>query len=159
MNNPQDQIYIKRITRKERIREAITVFITLSAILLFIYLTLTYIEKVHAGEREESMVSHKFYILIMANEGKIKIRGTKSPWFIYSIDAQYHYRHKIEHVAENKYIMVYMNSQEPDTYTVQPFRVDGETITYYTPIKYTTSQYINLTKQDAQRILDATKTN
>ncbi len=148
---PYEQIYIKRITKKEKMREAITIFITLCIILLCIYFFIKYVEVAHAAEGEEM---NKFYIMTIANEGKIKLRNSKSPWHIYSNDAAGHYRHKIEHIAENKYIMVYMNKPEPDIFYVQMFRVDGETLTFDIPIKYTACQYLNITKEQAARIVN-----
>lgn len=159
MNNPQDQIYIKRITRKERMREAITVFVTLSIVLLSIYGILKYMEKQHEGRMSEIMSGKLFNVEIDGNEGSIRIAGEFTK-YIFSNNAKDQYDHQIEHLNGNIYLMTYKNKLMPGGQRAQLFHCFDKTITYDPPEEYIIEGgYLNLTKQDAQRILDATKAN
>ena len=154
MDNPQDQIYINRITKKERMREAITIFITLSIVLLSIYGILKYMEKQHEGRMSEIMSGKLFNVEIEGNQGSIRIAG-ESTKYIFSNDAKDQYGHQIEHLNGNIYLMTYKNKFFPNGQRAQLFHVNNKTITYDPPEEYIIEgNYINISKEDAQRILN-----
>ena len=155
MRLPYENIYIKRITRQEKIKEAIFIFITLSIVLLVIYGIVRYTEYAHAARMEEIMSGTLFNFELLENEGSLRIAG-QSTRFVYSTNAKEHYRHKIEHLVDNKYLMIYMNKSEPNIYYTQIFQVNNLTITFGTVTKYATGEYINITKEQAARIINET---
>ena len=97
------------------------------------------------------MQSSKFAIEIDGNKGKIKLKGDY-PWQVYSNNASAHYNHRIEHLKKETYMLTYNNTIETESFNAITFKIVDNIIIFGTPCKMTTSDYINLTKSDAERL-------
>jgi len=153
--SPNHQIYLKRMSRRQKMSEAITVFFALSIALLMSYMIIKHVERINTKQVEVKTIAQplEFEHRIVNSSGMIRIKGIKeTAWYVFSNEAKDAVNINIQHLEGNKYVLTYSTGFVA-TYHTMILTVINSTITFSPEEVFIATNYINLTKDDAGKYL------
>jgi len=153
--SPNHQIYLKRMSKRQKMSEAITVFFALSIALLMSYMIIKHVERINTTKVEVKSMAQplEFEHRIVNSNGMIRIKGIKETvWYVFSNDAKDATNISIQPLAGNKYVLGY-SLGDTKIFRAIIFTVIGTTIAFSAEQTFVTSNYLDLTKSDAAKYL------
>ena len=149
--SPNHQTYLKRMSKRQKMSEAITVFFALSIALLMSYMIIKHVEKINTTKAEVTKMNYAFKPLefehrIVNSSGMIRIKGIKETvWYVFSNEAKGATNINVQHLEGNKYVLTYSTGFVA-TYHTMILTVINSTITFSPEETFTTTNYIDITK-------------
>jgi len=153
--SPNHQIYLKRMSKRQKMSEAITVFFALSIALLMSYMIIKHVERINAKQVEvKAMIQLlEFEHRIVNSSGMIRIKGIKETvWHVFSDEAKDAVNINVQHLEGNKYVLTYSTGFVA-TYHTMILTVINSAITFSPEEVFIATNYIDLTKDDAGKYI------